>query len=547
MAISVFPAAGGEFVTNDFVVDMNNTSNNVIDLGRAYAAGAYDITLASGDSTFDIYALDADGNSVAYTNNATLVTSAEFTTLVILGVSDSEKITFSFAGASNNATSEGDATNAGAYLENASPTDLPTQDDTTTVTGGNFASDVQIFFESGATSTEAKNITRNDSTELIVTRPDALDAGLDPWSLRVVNPGVTEPTGSDAHILFDVIEAGALPVFQTTSPLPAANLNEAYSETIEASDADGDVTFSIITGSLPTGLTLDSSTGVISGTPTSGEETFTVQVEDNGGNTNTREFVLPVNVATGGVITTEGNYTFHTFNSSDDFQLFANKTIEWAVIAGGGGGGGKGTSVGSGGGAGGVRVSFVGQTETPGSNGTVESATALSPGTYTVTVGAGGNAAAVSGGVISQDSNKGSDSSFHTISSAGGGAGRGLNSNPNGGSGAGATGDPPGTGIATQGFDGGNTNADNQAGGGGGGATSVGGTGTDPNVIALGGSGIEIDGLTGEFAIGGQGGTTEISTPTSPQNAGSGGAAHRAISDATGNAGQNGLVVLRYE
>lgn len=51
-------------------------------------------------------------------------------------------------------------------------------------------------------------------------------------------------------------------------PLPAGTLNVPYSYQLTARGGVPPYTFSIATGSLPTGLTLNGATGVISGTPT---------------------------------------------------------------------------------------------------------------------------------------------------------------------------------------------------------------------------------------------------------------------------------------
>lgn len=71
-------------------------------------------------------------------------------------------------------------------------------------------------------------------------------------------------------------------VITTTSPLPSGTVNSAYSDTLTATGGSGTYTWSITTGTLPAGLTLNSSTGVISGTPTTaGSSSFTVQVADS--------------------------------------------------------------------------------------------------------------------------------------------------------------------------------------------------------------------------------------------------------------------------
>lgn len=58
----------------------------------------------------------------------------------------------------------------------------------------------------------------------------------------------------------------ASPIAITTTSLPDATANSSYSATLQA-DTSG-VTWAVISGDLPSGLTLNTSTGVISGTPT---------------------------------------------------------------------------------------------------------------------------------------------------------------------------------------------------------------------------------------------------------------------------------------
>lgn len=68
------------------------------------------------------------------------------------------------------------------------------------------------------------------------------------------------------------------------SPLPDAPVDTPYSEAlVYAGTPNGAVVYSIILGALPTGLTLNSSTGEISGTPTTQESAgFSVRITDDG-------------------------------------------------------------------------------------------------------------------------------------------------------------------------------------------------------------------------------------------------------------------------
>jgi uncharacterized protein YjbI with pentapeptide repeats len=86
----------------------------------------------------------------------------------------------------------------------------------------------------------------------------------------------------------------SLPLVITTMTLPAAAQTVPYSHTLEAVGGSGVRTWSLSSGSLPAGLTLDGPSGVLSGTPsTNGTSTFTVQVASNG-QTDHRSYTMTV-------------------------------------------------------------------------------------------------------------------------------------------------------------------------------------------------------------------------------------------------------------
>ena len=82
----------------------------------------------------------------------------------------------------------------------------------------------------------------------------------------------------------------------TTTSLPNAAPTVAYSDTLTATGGDGSYTWSVTIGSLPTGLSLTNSTGLISGTPSAvGSQTFTVEVTSGDGQTATWQLTITVN------------------------------------------------------------------------------------------------------------------------------------------------------------------------------------------------------------------------------------------------------------
>ena len=264
-------------------------------------AGVYFITSDLNDTTYDIYAIASNGDLVGYTTTNQLITTDEFVKVVVIGGTNADTLTFDTK-ATSFTTSKSDINDgAPAFITSVSVTDLESFNDTTVITGGNFATDVEVYFVgTDATDRAAKSIVRSSSSSLIATRPDNLLPDFAPYDVKIINPGIPLPTQAPTqHILADAITAGTYPVWVTTSPI-FWEQGETTSITLVAGDTEAsDIDYTIIAGSLWSGFSLDQETGVITGDDsalaTGDQMTFTVRATDTAGNTSDRSFVVYLN------------------------------------------------------------------------------------------------------------------------------------------------------------------------------------------------------------------------------------------------------------
>jgi hypothetical protein len=296
--------------------------------------------------------------------------------------------------------------------------------------------------------------------------------------------------------------------------------------------------------------------------------------------------------ATGGTVTTSGDYKIHTFTGPGSFVINkkvqpANAIVDYLVVAGGAGSG-VGDRRGAGG-AGGYRESKNPAAPWTASPLASTSSLPVGLGTYPITVGAGGTSIPYSGSPSSQG-NPGSNSIFSTITSTGGGGGGvgGVEPSPAplaalpGGSGGGGgvfclpsgtfstagVGNTPPT-SPPQGQPGGRGNHVNNGGsGGGGGAIQAGqdaignapGRGGDggngattsisgsPTSYAGGGGGAGDQGpRTGGIGGGGPGFYSPAPTVGTPGTVNTGGGGGTSGSSADSSAGGSGIILIRYK
>ncbi|HQR34175.1 MAG TPA: putative Ig domain-containing protein, partial [Blastocatellia bacterium] len=116
----------------------------------------------------------------------------------------------------------------------------------------------------------------------------------------------------------------------TVSPsngtLPGGQLNSFYSQTFTQSGGVGTATWSVSAGSLPAGLSLNASTGELSGTPTTpGTSNFTIRATDQ--NTCTGERAYSLTIACAAITITPATLTAGTAGTSYNQSLSASGGI----------------------------------------------------------------------------------------------------------------------------------------------------------------------------------------------------------------------------
>ena len=421
-------------------------------------------------------------------------------------------------------------------------------DDTFNINGGNFSTTVtvSIIAADGAELTPSV-VTRNSSSSITCTigstwLTDAQSSGSDPFDIKVTNSSGLAATLEDG-----IAYSPAFSFTSATGSLGSlsdagrnvSNITTACGGT--SSDPDDTISYSISAGALPTGVSLSSSTGAISGTANAESSNttynFTVQaavdVDGLGSITNyTRAFAITVNAPVIQSFTSTGAGTFNVPSGVSAVQLLA--------VAGGGGGGTGNINEGGGGGGAGGMVEHSSYPVSPG-------------GTVSYTVGSAGSGGSGGGSTV-----------WGNVTANGGGNGGNNNVGGNGGSGGGGGGggQPWPGGNATQGPSGGgtgygnpggqgshNSQPGNGRGGSGGGAGGSGQNGSSGGNTPGSGRSNSISGSSVTYAQGGPGNGQPgppANVSGSPAPGGSYGYGAQGGNAPGGGNGSQGIIIIKY-
>ena len=181
-------------------------------------------------------------------------------------------------------------------ITSVSPTSFDGSSGTSfTISGSNFDGGAQVkFITSGGAEVNAGSVSIvNTSTITATTSRDFL-VSEEPLSVKVING-----TGLST-ILSDVIDAGGVPSWTTASgTLGTFNAGSSINIQLSATDPDGQtVTYTISSGSLPSGVSMSSSGNITGTAPDLATQTsynFIVTAEDSVGNSSTRSFTIVIN------------------------------------------------------------------------------------------------------------------------------------------------------------------------------------------------------------------------------------------------------------
>lgn len=165
-----------------------------------------------------------------------------------------------------------------------------------TITGSFFDPNASVkFITSQGTEYTAATVSYINSSQLTATTPQDFTVANEPLKVKVVN------ASGLFYTLDNAIDCGGVPIWYTSAGTIATYSYPAntgiYSTSVSAYDPDANatITYSVTSGALPSGSSLNSSNGQISGINANGGSSvvtsyFDISATDNAGNISSRSF-----------------------------------------------------------------------------------------------------------------------------------------------------------------------------------------------------------------------------------------------------------------
>jgi large repetitive protein len=126
----------------------------------------------------------------------------------------------------------------------------------------------------------------------------------------------------------------------TTTSLPSGSVETAYSATVQSTGGTAPITWSIASGSLPAGLSLNASTGAITGTPTAAATSnITFQAADSGSPQQTAKAALSITISAATTTLTITTTSLPNGSVSTSYSATLQSTggtapITWSITSG---------------------------------------------------------------------------------------------------------------------------------------------------------------------------------------------------------------------
>ena len=244
------------------------------------------------------------------------------------------------------------AIDAPPVVTGISPSNFTASGTTITISGSNMQSSATVtVIDSDGTAYTPDSITYTSTTSITFDTTTAItNSAKDYFDVKVTNPSGLSATLSDALQISDGTiswntASGSHSLFELNR---AAGFDAGVTLSSGGGESDVTKTFSLSSGSLPSGASLNTSTGAITGINVVGSDTlsnFTIAVsvaDASSGttSTDTRSFALTVKAPVITSYTSTGSFTF---------SVPTGLTTADVLVVAGGGGGGRAGGAGAGG------------------------------------------------------------------------------------------------------------------------------------------------------------------------------------------------------
>jgi len=185
------------------------------------------------------------------------------------------------------------AIDAPPLVSGVSPTSYNGEQNTTiAVNGSNFKSGAYVtFVDNNNVQYNASSTSFVSGNSLSATTPQDFTVAQGPMTIKVTNPSGLSTS------LVGCLSTGVSPAWSTASGSIGTFGGGSISTSVLATDSDAGstISYSVVSGSLPSGVSLNTSTGAITGSNTTPQNTtynFTIRATDNANNTSDRAFTM---------------------------------------------------------------------------------------------------------------------------------------------------------------------------------------------------------------------------------------------------------------